>query len=163
VPSDTPVIVFLDVDGVVSATSSRHGFGDGRRARVDGFDLTLSGRLGARLRQLPADIRWLTTWGHQAGEIGARMGLPPLPLAGEPPAAATSSGPWKLEVVRSVVEEEGRAFIWIDDDAITDEADAWLGQTSMRGMFVRPQPNRGLTPADLDAVEAFIEQVRRAP
>jgi hypothetical protein len=144
---------------VVSALSSRHGFGDGRRTSIDDYDLTLWRKLGARLRQLDADIRWLTTWDQQANSVGARMGLQPLPVAGSPPQGATSSGPWKLEIVKAVVECERRAFVWIDDDAIGRDAEVWLENCPVRGVFIRPKANRGLTPPDLEAVEAFIADV----
>lgn len=153
------VIVFLDVDGVVSALSSRLGFGDGRRTTIDGYDLTLSRRLGARLRQLDADVRWLTTWGQQANSVGARIGLSALPMAGSPPSGATSSGPWKLDIVRAVIGRERRAFVWVDDDAIGRDAEVWLENCPVRGIFLRPKANRGLTPPDLEAIEAFIAEV----
>jgi hypothetical protein len=151
-------VIYLDVDGAISALSSTHGFGDGRTFRLDGFRLTLSQRLGIRLRSLDAEIRWLTTWAEQANEVGARMGLPTLPLAAPPPAGATSSGPWKLDIVRKQVEEERRPFVWIDDDAIGRQAEAWASSCGVPSLLLRPKPHRGLTPADLDAIEHFIAE-----
>lgn len=155
--------LFLDVDGVVSALSSRHGFGDGRRHRVDGFDLTLSKSLGLRLRALDVDVLWLTTWGEQANDIGRLIGLPEYPIAGSPPNGATSSGPWKLDLVRERVQGERRPFVWADDDAIGPEAEVWAGGIDVPNLLIKPRSNRGLTPADVDAVEVFATRIEKAP
>ncbi len=61
--------------------------------------------------------------------------------------------------MKSVLNKDRRAFVWIDDDAITSDAEVWLDNTPIRGLLIRPQANRGLTPADLDIVEDFIDQV----
>lgn len=149
-------VVYLDVDGAVSALSGAHGFGDGRRLDLYGDVLTVSARLGTRLRALDAELRWLTTWGVDADEIGAAIGLPPLTVAAEPPFHASAAGPWKLATVRAQVGDERRPFVWIDDEAIPAEAEEWLASVDVPGLLVRPDPDGGLTPADLDAVDAFL-------
>ena len=84
--------MYLDVDGV-SALSSRHAVHDARRYIVDGLQLTLSRTLGTRLKQLDAELRWLTTWAEEANHVGALIGLPALAVAAAPPPGATASGP----------------------------------------------------------------------
>ena len=104
-------VVYLDVDGAVSALSPTHGFGDGLPFDLFGDELILSERLGARLGALDAELRWLTTWGGDANLIAAAMDLPDLPVAGLPPMDATAGGPWKFEVVQSQVALERRPFV----------------------------------------------------
>ena len=149
-------VVYLDVDGAVSALSPTHGFGDGLPFELFGDELILSDRLGARLGALDADLRWLTTWGADANLIGAAMKLPDLPVAGLPPLDATAGGPWKFDVVRAQVEVERRPFAWIDDEAIPAITAAWAESMGVPCLLVEPDPERGLTPAELDAVEAFL-------
>ena len=76
--------------------------------------------------------------------------------AAEPPMDATAGGPWKFAAVRAQVGHERRPFVWVDDEAIPDAADEWLRSIDVPGLLVRPDPDLGLTPADLDAVEAFV-------
>lgn len=149
-------VVYLDVDGAVSALSPTHGFGDGLPFELFGDELILSERLGARLGALDAELRWLTTWGADANLIAAAMGLPDLPVAGLPPMDATAGGPWKFEVVQAQVDLERRPFAWIDDEAIPLEAEAWAASIGVPCLLIEPDPDRGLTPAGLDAVEAFV-------
>lgn len=149
-------VVYLDVDGVVSALSPTHGFGDGMPFELFGDELILSSRLGDRLRALDAGLRWLTTWGPDANLIAAAMDLPDLPVAGLPPMDATAGGPWKFDVVRAQVEIERRPFVWIDDEAIPDGTAAWAESMDVPYLLVEPDPERGLTPTEVDAVEAFI-------
>src|SRR5438046_46591 len=104
------MILYLDIDGVVSSMTSENAFGDGRVLRLDGFHLNLSRQLGTRLSALDASVRWLSTWGVRAREVGDLLGVPRWPVAIEPPAGATSSGPWKFDCVRSQIEAEGQAF-----------------------------------------------------
>lgn len=149
-------VVYLDVDGAVSALSPTHGFGDGLPFELFGDELILSERLGARLGALDADLRWLTTWGADANLIGAAMDLTDLPVAGLPPMDATAGGPWKFDVVRGQVTLERRPFVWIDDEAIPPDASDWAHSIGVPCLLIEPDPDRGLTPADIDAVEAFI-------
>ena len=152
----TRPVLYLDVDGAVSALSPAHGFGDGLAFDLFGDELVLSERLGAHLGALDADLRWLTTWGADANLIAAAMDLPDLPVAGLPPMDAAAGGPWKFEVVRGQVDLERRPFVWIDDEAIPLETEAWAASIGVPCLLIEPDPDRGLTPADLDAVEAFI-------
>lgn len=152
-------MVYLDVDGVLSALSSRHAFRDGRRYVVDGFQLTLSRALGTRLKALDADLRWLTTWAEEANQVGALIGLPALAVAAIPPPGATASGPWKWEALRQVVEKEDRPFVWVDDDAINVEAETWAAQFPRQALLIKPRGNRGLSPDELDVIEQFIARI----
>jgi hypothetical protein len=151
------VVLFLDIDGALSALSARHGFKDGRRRMVDGYQLNVSRQLGERIRRLDVEVRWLTTWGEQANEVGKLIGLPPYAVAALPPSGASSAGSWKLDAVRSHIAREPRPFIWVDDEAIDEHAEAWAADCGTRSLLVRPKPNRGLEPADLDQMERFID------
>jgi hypothetical protein len=154
------IVMYLDVDGVANATSSRYGFGYGRRTTVLGYRLTLSRRMGERLIAMDADIRWLSTWGGDSELVGRKMGLPGRRIATEPPAGGKGHGIWKFECVRSQVAEEQRPFCWIDDEAITPEVREWASGLAVPSLLISTQSHRGMTPADADEVEAFISSVK---
>lgn len=129
-----------------------------------------------------ADVRWLTTWGHDAnGGLHALLGLPRLPVAGTPagPAAGardvtadvalsalTPAAPdeltgqwWKFDVVRLLVQAQpARRLVWLDDDlAHTDEVRAWT-RAHADCLLIAPDPGSGLLSAHLRAVQRFLDQ-----
>ncbi len=181
-------LVLLDVDGVLNALGPPDAsWPDWQQGRA-----TAAGREwpirwspsvvdAVRNWQERADVRWLTTWGHDANRgLHALLGLPELPVAGthhdaagspdpEEPAlaAVTPAAPdeltgrwWKFDVVRRLVREQpGRRLVWLDDDLLgVDDVRAWT-RAHADGLLVAPDPRAGLVRAHLDAVERFL----RAP
>ncbi len=151
--------LYLDVDGVFSATSSRHAYKDGRRTRVDGYSLTVSASLVRELASLPVEICWLTTWGSRANYVGGLVGMPACRVLTEPPLGAESSGPWKLDALMPDVVRRGLPFVWVDDDAISPRARMWAeGQQPYRYLLVEPHANRGLSPGEVRRIAEWLAE-----
>lgn len=165
-------LLLLDVDGVLNPFAWRGPqegtFTDFVPHVARGFRLLLSREMGQRLARLPAELCWATTWSDSIDEdVAPLAGLPlglrvaaRMPL--EPAEAATN---WKLVQVRRLVEREQRPFIWIDDDALDwpgpdgRTARRWADECALPHLLLTPPPERGLTPADLDALESWLQAV----
>jgi hypothetical protein len=170
--------VFLDVDGVLNAfqldvehatfddftdhaitIDDQHGFG--RR-----FDVCLSRTMGERIASLPAVVVWVTTWEHHADTyIAPLCGLPAgLRVLTSPGDVDTWHGTWKLDAVRRAVSDDPRPFVWVDDDldlfgSGPRSARRWAADLPIENLLLSPDPRAGLTLGDLEAIEAFLEQV----
>jgi membrane-associated protease RseP (regulator of RpoE activity) len=171
VPAPPPVLL-LDVDGVLNAVDP--GLPEGwRRGTYNGFVLTWDPTVTERLRVLHesgrVEIQWLTTWAERADTLLAEpMGLPRgLRTHGREDVASSGfvgrlrgvRGWWKLAAARAVAEAEpGRRIVWIDDDLTTPAADTseWLAANG-QVLVVAPDLVTGLTHAELDRVEAWLE------
>lgn len=118
-----------------------------------------------------AEIRWHTTWQHDAYDVAAALDLPRFPIQPCPEAdalqrvgGAAPSGPrwWKLPAAVRVVRQEGRALLWTDDDAgfqLPDPAPRLFGGTT--ALVVSPRTHQGLTIRHLHRIGAFLDDVRR--
>ena len=127
------------------------------------------------------ELQWLTTWGHDANlELRALLGLPRLEVAGtydeEPDAGSTDhdhavahaavapAAPdeltgrwWKHDVVRRLrTADPERLLLWVDDElhGPGNPFVAWAERHSV--LAVGPDPLTGLSPADLDRLEAAL-------
>ncbi len=187
-----PVLLLLDVDGVLNALARplpadltwRTG-----RATAHGrsFEIAWAPEVVARLVALhtsdEVELRWLTTWGHDANtSLRQLLEMPELTVAGtyqdaydpasdgDPdaqPGSLAAVTPaardgltgrwWKFDVVTSLlVGEPGRRLVWLDDD-LAGEADlARWTRLQTDALTLAPEPTTGLTAADLDGVEAFV-------
>lgn len=159
-------IWLLDVDGVLNAVChpSRppqtwdHWRSGTAVAAGKRFAITFSPDLMAGIRELHesgvVEIRWLTTWAHDANRsLRELLELPEFPVAGEPVYAGAW---WKLPCAVRAAEAE-RPLIWTDDDldaAVT--ARRWAADTGV--LAIAPHPAVGLIPADLDAIRTFCGQ-----
>jgi len=190
--TDTPVLL-LDVDGVLNALAPvpavRGGWDDWRHgsATAEGsrWPITWSPQVVATLRSWhehrQVELRWLTTWGHDANdELRRLLELPALAVAGTYHDAGAPSGSadvgvahastapaapdplsgrwWKYDVVvRLLRVEPDRRFVWVDDDL--DRYGGvfvrWAGMQPSIAPIV-PDPRRGLTAADLEAIAAVL-------
>jgi hypothetical protein len=137
-------------------------------------------RLAAWHRDGRVEIQWLTTWGHEANdELRLLLRLPHLDVAGTyqdedeagssvgagaSHAAAAPSAPdplsgrwWKYDVVRRLMDADPeRLLIWVDDELQPRSAfRAWADAQQMI-RAVGPDPDTGLTPADLSTVERWL-------
>lgn len=165
--SDVPIWL-LDVDGVLNAICH-----PSRPPRVwerwesgtavaagERFVITFAPELMAGIRELHesgrVEIRWLTTWAHDANRsLRQLLELPEFPVAGEPDYAGAW---WKLPcAVRAAGEK--RPLIWTDDDLdYSDTARRWAADLGT--LTIAPDPAVGLTPADLDAIRTSCGQER---
>jgi hypothetical protein len=170
-------LLFLDVDGPLIP------FGAGPEMYPDGYPTysvdsgsvrddsnPLLGRidpaLGPRLKALPCQLVWATTWMGEANEsVGPRLGL------GELAVVAWAEGcdvedegederrglHWKT---RALVEwAAGRSFVWVDDE-ITDVDRAWVSaHHDGRALLHRVDARRGLSEVDFVVLDAWLRGV----
>ena len=163
----TAPVWLLDVDGVLNA--NRPGWGAPPRQGTahygsETFRMRWAPKLMVELVQLHregmVDLRWATTWVDHIDSVQALFGLPAFPLAFSRLSAApqVKAPGLKMDAALQVVETERRALIWTDDDAI--DADPLLvprlRASGQPLLLIRPDPRRGLQPADLQAIAEFI-------
>ncbi len=171
--------LFLDVDGVLNVSEKGLGrnaemFDDFVMHDVD-FDVVagyhrsvavrLSPAMGARVAGLTVDTQWVTTWGHRANSaIAPLCGLPrDLPVLVPGDDGEEWDLDWKFLVVRQVVEQDPRPFVWIDDDIdfLRDDAVSpreWADSIPVPSLLIAPDTRTGLLPRQLDAVDEFLRQ-----
>ena len=167
-----PPVLLLDVDGVLNAVHPDLPEG-WRRGIYNGYVLSWDPTVTARLRRWHesgrVELQWLTTWTEKADKLLAEpMGLPrglrthsregvlPTGFGGERRGV---SGWWKLAAARAVAEAEpGRRIVWIDDDLVhqAEDTSEWLAANA-RVLVVAPDLFAGLTHAELDRVEAWLD------
>ncbi len=122
----------------------------GSRPHRRGLRVYLNPAHGPRLRSLPYELAWATTWMNEANEmIAPSIGLPAdLPFISWPELFATDPDGlyWKT---RPLLEwAAGRPFAWVDD-MITDLDETYVrDHHDARALLVRIHPRRGLREAD---------------
>lgn len=141
-------IWLLDVDGVLNAVchpsrpprtwdSWRSGTAIAAGER---FVITFAPELMTGIRDLHesgmVEIRWLTTWGHDANRsLRHLLELPEFPVAGEP---AYAEAWWKLPCAVRAAQDE-RPLIWTDDDLdYSEPARAWAAK--LDALTIAPEP-----------------------
>lgn len=104
-----------------------------------------------------ADVFWLTSWVHDTEAFPRYLGLPEIPWIDDP--WIPEDGPsvwWKLLVIREISKD--RRVLWMDDEIPLDP-------NSEEQKFIRehgniqtiiPVTSKGLSPAHLDEIRAFI-------
>jgi hypothetical protein len=169
---------FLDVDGVLNATSgrSRGDWDDFREVTVllpldehfssvrTKFRIELSAKMTAEIAALDADIHWATTWENQANVyLREHTGFPVYPVACHlfneaNPLRTTWS--WKWNDIKFTLENDPRPMIWADDEAIPDVAATWLENKGIPHLLIAPDHQVGLTRSDIEKMKAFLESVK---
>ncbi|KPC84688.1 MULTISPECIES: HAD domain-containing protein [Streptomyces] len=158
-------LLFLDVDGPLIP------FGATREQRPDGYPTfgasgpnPLVTRIdpahGPRLRALPCEPVWATTWSSDANEcIAPWLGLPELPVVTWPEPSDEDERyglHWKTPPL--VRWAAGRPFAWVDDE-ITDVDRAWVeAHHPGQALLHRVEAWRGLTGADFSALDAWLRR-----
>jgi hypothetical protein len=113
-----------------------------------------------------AEIRWHSTWQHQAENVAKLLDLPTFPVHPAPEfrhghwASSSFDGTWwKLAGAERVLLEEDRPLVWTDDDIDYYLEDAKL--TSLRefsqALLVCPDHKCGLVQKELDKIRKFLE------
>lgn len=100
------------------------------------------------------EVRWLTSWEHDAAEVLApAVGLPAFPVhtAREHRAAPW----WKQAVVEQHLANHPGRVVWTDDQVRDEHRDELESSHPGRSLVIAPAPRYGLTPEHLDAIEAF--------
>lgn len=163
------VTLYLDVDGVVCpfGATGKTPWGSGWiLANAGVLEVAYAGQLVDGLNwlsRLPG-VRcvWLTSWEEMAAEylcpaIGLAGGHWPCLTAD---GAGTGEGWWKLAALQEdLVANAPDGIVWIDDQLrYEQEALAWAGFLGRRILTVSPDPRRGISPAELAAVGAFVTE-----
>jgi len=158
-----PPLWLLDVDGVVNALDpGQHAWPDFTTFRARGFTIRYSPSLLARVAALHAqgrvEVRWLTTWWETANQhLGEAFGLPELVVANTEQEFSARGQWWKLPVAQRLRAETGRRLVWTDDDLThVDDAVDWVRAQGDEVLAISPNTYVGLTPADLDTIEAWV-------
>lgn len=169
------VVLLLDVDGVVNAFGNpAHPKGVNKTVHAvpsgagdDPHEVGFHIRIGDRvLNAIHAwhdhplvDLRWCTTWGEQAvTRLAPAFGLPELPVV---PGTDYDSD-WKTDAARQVLRDE-TPLIWCDDVWCRSPRIGGLGVHPTPGLFIAPDPNKGLTGRHLRDIDAFITRHTGTP
>jgi hypothetical protein len=159
--AETRAHLFLDVDGVLNAVrpDEHTGWGDWREEEAQSYLLHISKAMCQRLAALDVTLHWVTTWCDDIEEWIA-------PIVGFGHGACTSGrhpSDWgdgfKFGHVVTVLEQDPRPFIWVDDDAINQTRVETLDSRfeQLERLLVTPDTYQGLTVEDVDAIEAFLD------
>lgn len=152
----------LDVDGVLNASSpgwSAAPYKGRAFADVDEYKLRWAPALVTRIKALRAtglvDVVWCTTWCPWADQIERIMGFPGLGRAW----VDDKRGWYAREAKRGAAADvlaRGKRLVWTDDEAFPYDRS---GFPADRALLIAPKPSRGLQPADMDAIEAFVRPI----
>jgi hypothetical protein len=162
-------LVLLDVDGVLNASpiwdphSKEHGCPwprGWRTFKAGRYEMRFAPDLCDALLRIHesglAEVRWLTTWGHDANAVlAAGFGFPRFEVVGSPPPIGEGEGWWKypLAVAAAVSAER---VVWADDD-LPQAREAWAWAQSEPGVLpLAPDHYTGLTPADIERATDFL-------
>jgi len=114
-----------------------------------------------------AEIRWHTTWQHQAQNVADLLDLPTFPVHPAPEyrpghwSSSTATGTWwKLPAAWRLLAEEQRPLVWTDDDIdiyLTDEQAFSLRNVASGVLLVSPDHKCGLVQKELDKITVFLD------
>ena len=187
---DVKPVMLLDVDGVINAITKKPATFAWPRASwrtgkavCDDFSWPINWAvdvvdflIGVH-EQDRAEIRWHTTWQHDAQNLANLVGLPTFPIA-EAPEAPVSGIPngvlevarmrdglprwWKYGAARRVVIEERRPLVWVDDDITSELTRRTCDNLANIGPvhYISPDPTTGLIPRNLSEIDAFLSLAR---
>lgn len=163
-------IVALDVDGVVCPLreiptsggvlpTGADDWGDWQAARVGG-GAPVSAALGAAIRELAAEVYWVSSWStSEIAPVAEAMGLPgPEPVA---PADAGKVAWRKARQVLTLLESRPPALVWADDHLRRHAGDVVLvGEAAASAgvplLCVCPVPQVGLSDCTLESIRHFL-------
>jgi hypothetical protein len=142
-------LLFLDVDGVMLplGTGGRDGY---EPARAGPYRVWISSALRRAARTLvdAFEVRWVTSWNHDANaHVAPLFDLPQLPVLDVP------AHHLKLGIVRACAPA-GRPLAWVDD-RLAPEALQWARGRDSRTLLLAPDANVGLLPAEVERLLAF--------
>lgn len=177
----TKPVWLLDVDGVINACSrelptnnhpedtwnSVHCAAMGAIWPITWSTVVRDFLLDAHER---VEIRWHTTWQHDAQTIADALSLPEWEVQPAPEFysrhsmyggwGGSPSSWWKMGGALDVVNNEKRPLIWTDDDLSNFEVDRFLSlkTSDVPTILVTPDTTCGLTANQLRSISAFIEK-----
>ncbi|MGW4795391.1 HAD domain-containing protein [Nonomuraea sp. NPDC004297] len=166
-------LLFLDVDGplipfggpsqrypIYQTVSSPQAAANPLLARIDPTH-------GSRLKTLPCELVWATSWMNDANEcIAPCLGLPSLAIVDWPDEPQYEQQDerdglhWKTRTL--VTWAAGRPFAWIDDE-VTDKDRAWVSAHHPGpALLHRINPRTGLTETDYLIIAQWLRRVHTA-
>jgi hypothetical protein len=127
-------------------------YGNPRLARLDPAD-------GRRLRALPGELVWASTWTAEANEVVAPLiGLPTLPVIDWPDTDERQPHGVHWKTAPLLRWAAGRPFVWLDDE-ITNADRHWVtDQHPQPALLHRVDPYEGLSTTDLTVVRQWLDQ-----
>lgn len=156
-------ILLCDVDGVLRSFGENPWPGGTSVAKVNSAKFEYAPKLIDRIRTIilsgSVDFVWSTTWCDRIDYVCAAWDLPRfrVPYDYDGPITTPAWLPYyngasaivlKLAVLQAAIDT-GRPVIHLDDHV-------GIGARSDRLLSLRPVEEAGLSPADMDTVEAFI-------
>ena len=164
-PMSVP-IWFLDIDGVVNALA---------RPAPIGYQITTANTMGRGWRiaysrevidfinrvnrEGLAEVRWLTTWQQDAHrELAPVVGLDAFPAYDDPEDVESPMSWWKGQIVTDELLDNGRPFVWTDDDIEDDDVEIF-GEESVPSLLIAPTPSTGLVAGNLTSIERFLSRL----
>jgi hypothetical protein len=103
-----------------------------------------------------AEIRWHTTWQHDAQLLADALDLPTFSVQHAPEFDELRAGWWKLPAAHRALDE-GRGLVWTDDDIAVEVSDVELASFAMAGAVVLTPPVRtGLCPRHLEQIDTYL-------
>ncbi|MFJ5696970.1 HAD domain-containing protein [Arthrobacter sp. NPDC093139] len=160
--------LYLDVDGVVCpfGAAGLTPWGSAWRYAYTGmlevaYAAELIDELNGLARTPGLRRVWLTSW----EELAPAVLCPVTGLDGGDWPVLTADGAgsgadwWKLEAIQADVEfSRPERIIWVDDQlAFEGRAQSWARILRGRALLVSPDPRRGLSPGELEAIRTFME------
>ena len=174
--NDTPVW-FMDVDGVLNIFPSGTPPQNVKRGEATPFitdddfaapqvPITWKPHIVDRIRELhesgAVKVVWLTTWGRGANYgLHELIGFPQLDVVADPEEhpyrGLTFQNWWKAHAVRNFLEKNSPSkIIWTDDDLGYHKNTVGDIYEKVDALMISPNERRGITEADLHAIEEFL-------
>lgn len=149
------ILILLDIDGVLNP-------------QVQGRKLVLDPNRQELVRELSrlGSVVWATTWsGAHTFHLTRDIGLPEhtegiafpsdLFAAGQAPTSTPKLHWVSRWLERQFLDESlVTAVVWIDDQ-LRKDVTVWADKQTYPTLLVRPDPDAGLTPKEVDAIRSF--------
>ncbi|MFI9454292.1 hypothetical protein [Amycolatopsis sp. NPDC052450] len=118
-----------------------------------------------RLKALPGELVWATTWLQDANDsLAPRLGLPRLPVVEWPEPSDTDEFDARIGLhwkTRPLLDHaQNRSFVWIDDELSDTDRDWVSGNHPGPALLHRVDPRRGLTSADNRKLAEWLREPR---
>ncbi|WP_460309057.1 HAD domain-containing protein [Actinocorallia aurea] len=163
-------LLFLDVDGPLipfGAAQQYPTFETGHPEPEGASSHPLLARIdpehGRRLKALPCELVWATTWMDDANQcICPRIDLPQLAVVVWPEPSDVDEEDERMGLhwkTRALVDwAAGRPFAWVDDE-ITDADRAWVSSHHPgQAMLYRVDARRGLAESDFVVLDEWLRR-----
>ncbi len=153
-------IWFLDIDGVINALESDH---DDRFVSTTAWTQDIEWPIRYRPSVVDfinevhraglVEIRWLTTWEHDAGKsLAPAVGLDDFNAY----LMTDNALWWKADIVAQSMRKEGRPIIWTDDEIDSMGVSHWFDAAPVSALLASTNPDLGLADDELAGLATFL-------